>query len=260
MPDGTVWTAEEKDTRRGMRLTKSRWRGAGGASATTVPADEDMFRQEYPACADEAFLTSGSAVFDNEIIIKRRETAPKPVMRGEFEFDYDGLTITNIRFAERENGYVSIYEKPKSHVPYVIGGDTAGEGSDHFAGQVLDNTDGHQTASLRHQFNEGHYARQMYCLGRYYNGALIGIETNYSTYPVKELERLRYPRLYVRQAEDTFTHKIRQSFGFVTNSVTRPVIIAAALVEIMRETPELVCDFITLGEMMTFVLRIAPPA
>jgi phage terminase large subunit len=162
------------------------------------------------------------------------------------------MIIKNIRFAERENGFISIYEEPRQFHTYVIGGDTAGEGSDYFTGQVIDNTDGHQAAALRHQFDEDLYARQMYCLGTYYNDALIGIEVNYSTYPIKELERLRYPRLYVRQAEDTFTHKMKESFGFMTTGVTRPVIIAA-LVEIMRDTPEVVCDFTTLGEMLTFV-------
>ena len=59
-----------------------------------------------------------------------------------------------------------------------------------------------------------------------YNTALIAIEANFSSYPIRELERLRYPRQYVRQAEDSFTHRIRQSYGFKTSSVTRPLVIA----------------------------------
>jgi phage terminase large subunit len=134
----------------------------------------------------------------------------------------------------------------------VIGGDTAGEGSNFFAGQVLDNTTGKQVAVLHHKFDEPYYARQMYCLGMYYNKALIGIETNFSTYPVRELERLGYPKQYVRQAEDTYTHKLKESFGFKTTRVTRPLIISG-LVDVMNETPELVRDYKTLGEMLTFV-------
>ena len=71
-------------------------------------------------------------------------------------------------------------------MPYVIGGDTAGTGSDWFVGQVLDNRTGEQVAVLHHQFGERMYAEQMYCLGMYYNTALIGVETNYSTYPEME--------------------------------------------------------------------------
>ena len=108
-------------------------------------------------------------------------------------------------------------------MPYVIGGDTAGEGSDSFVAQVLDNRTGVQVAQLRGKFDEDVFARQVYCLGLHYNTALIGLETNFSTYPVMELERLRYPRQYVRETIDDYTHKVRQSFGFLTNTKTRPV-------------------------------------
>ena len=86
----------------------------------------------------------------------------------------------------------------------------------------------------------------------HYNKALIGIETNYSTFPVMELERLRYPRQYVRESIDDYTHRVKKSYGFQTNTKTRPVIIAG-LVEVVRESVELICDQTTLEEMLTFV-------
>ncbi len=254
VPPGTVWTEEEIILKARYTLDDEQLAWRRSCIRNNCSGNEDMFKQEYPACADEAFLSSGTPVFDNEVIIKRIEGVSEifPVLRGEFTFDYDGLKISNYKFIEREMGPVIIYELPRQYFPYVIGGDTAGEGSDFFIGQVLDNTDGHQVAVLRHQFDEDTYARQMYCLGKYYNDALVGIEANYSSYPIKELERLRYPRMYVRETEDSFTHQIKKSFGFMTTSVTRPVIIAA-LVEIMRETPELVCDTKTLEEMLSFI-------
>ena len=106
--------------------------------------------------------------------------------------------------------------------------------------------------NLRHQMDEDLFAKQMYCLGIYYNTALISIEANFSSYPVRELQRLRYPKQYVRTAEDTYTRKPKQSFGFKTTSTTRPVIIAG-LVEVVRESVELLNDTDTLGEMLTFV-------
>ena len=248
----TDWTAAEREIKEQYSLDDEQLAWRRWCIRNNCAGSEDIFRQEYPACADEAFLTTGSGVFDNETIIKQREAAADPIDRGIFLYDYDGLEISNIRFESREIGPVSIYESPREYFPYVIGGDTAGDGSDYFIGQVLDNTTGKQVAVLRHQFDEDLYARQMYCLGKYYNGALIGIETNYSTFPNKELQRLGYRRLYVRQTEDTYTHKPKASFGFVTTSVTRPVVIAA-LVEIMRESPGLVVDYATLGEMLTFI-------
>lgn len=57
----------------------------------------------------------------------------------------------------------------------------------------------------------------MYCLGKYYNDALLAIETNFSTYPTKLLDLMGYRNLYVREVEDDFTGKIKHAFGFQTN-------------------------------------------
>ena len=117
---------------------------------------------------------------------------------------------------------------------------------------MLNNVTGNQAAVLKHQFDEDLYAKQIYCLGIYFNEALIGIETNYSTYPNKELERLQYPNLYIREKEDTYTHNTIKSYGFETNKKTRPIIIAG-LVEEYRDNIEQVNDRDTLKEALTFI-------
>lgn len=195
---------------------------------------------------------TGKTVFDGRAVTARLLENIRPEKTGYFEYNDDGLRLTNIRFVEDKHGFVKIYKSPEAGVPYVIGGDTAGDGSDSFVGQVLDNRTGEQVCTLRHTFDEDLYAKQMYCLGMHYNTALIGIETNYSTYPVMELERLRYPKQYVRESLDDYTHKLKQSFGFQTNTKTRPVIIAQ-LIRAARDDIRLICDESTLEEMLTFV-------
>ena len=145
-----------------------------------------------------------------------------------------------------------IYKDPEPGVPYVIGGDTAGDGSDWFVAQVLNNITGEQVAKLRHQYDEDTYARQIFCLGRYYNNALIAIEVNFSTYPVKLLDMMGYKELYVRDVEDQFDGRIRHAFGFRTDTLTRPVIISE-LIRVMREHIGTVNDDETLMEMLTFI-------
>ena len=147
-----------------------------------------------------------------------------------------------------------LYAEPTEGRPYVVGGDTAGGGSDYFVGQVLDNITGRQVCVLRHRYDEDTYARQMYCLGRYYNDALLGIETNFSTYPVKLLVLMGYPKLYVREVEDDYTGRIKQAYGFQTNRTTRPVILSE-LIRILRESMASINDRDTLLEMLTFVRR-----
>ena len=195
---------------------------------------------------------TGKSVFDSKRIMERLELGIRPKRIGYFEYDDDGLKLSNIRWVDDKDGFIRIYEEPEDGVPYVIGGDTAGDGSDSFVAQILDNRTGNQVCTLRHQFDEDLYARQVYCLGMYYNTALIGIEANWSTYPVMELERLKYPKQYVRESVDDYTHSIKRSFGFWTGTKTRPVILSE-LIRAVREDIHLVSDEATLHEMLTFV-------
>lgn len=216
--------------------------------------DKDLIKQEYPCTPREAFLLSGKNVFDTEIILTRLEHIQKPLKTGYFIYDYDGLKISNIRWVNDRNGYINIYQIPNtpSITKYCIGGDTAGDGSDYFTGHVLDAKTGVQCAVLRHQFDADQYTKQMYCLGKYYKDALIGIEANFDSFPIMELQRLGYPFQYVRETQDTYTGKTEKRFGFKTTSLTRPTIISR-LIEIVREHCCTINDKDTLEELLTIV-------
>ena len=216
--------------------------------------DKDLIKQEYPCTPREAFLLSGKNVFDTEILLARLERVSRPIKTGYFKYDYDGLKITNIQWVNDRNGYIKIYQLPNTPqvTKYCIGGDTAGDGSDYFVGMVLNAKNGEQVAVLKHQFDADQYTRQMYCLGKYYKDALIGIEANFDSYPLRELQRIGYSNQYVREAVDTYTGKTEKRFGFRTTSLTRPTIISR-LVEIVREHSETINDKDTLEELLTIV-------
>lgn len=202
----------------------------------------------------------GQTIFDAQKVSERLSQLAGPVRRGEFTFatwyspEANEVLIddSTIRWVEMDTGPIQIYQEPAPGGAYVIGADTAGEGSDFNVGQVIDHLTGEQVCTIRGQMDEDLFAKQLYCLGKHYHTALVSIEANFSSYPIRELERLLYPRQYVRQAEDSFTHRIRQSYGFKTSSVTRPLVIAG-LVEVVREHPEWLNDRDTLNEMLTFV-------
>lgn len=216
--------------------------------------DKDLIKQEYPCTPKEAFLLSGKNVFDIAIVLDRLQRIPKPIKTGYFTYDYDGLRISNIKWVNDRDGYIRLYQMPNvpEFTQYCIGGDTAGEGSDWFTGHVLDARTGVQVAKLRHQFDSDQYTRQMYCLGVYYKNALIGIEANFDSYPIMELQRLGYPRQYAREAQDTYTGKTEKRFGFKTTSLTRPTAISR-LIEIVREHCDTINDKETLEELLTIV-------
>ncbi len=134
--------------------------------------------------------------------------------------------------------------------PTVIGGDTAGDGEDFFTAMVVDQR-GFLCAVLHNQFDEDLYAKQVYCLGVYYH-SLIAIESNFSTFPNMELQRLRYPSLYVREQYDRINRGALPKFGFRTTVLTRPIIIDQ-LVVVVRENIENIQDRETLQEMLSFV-------
>lgn len=224
--------------------------------------DKELIKQEYPCSAREAFLLSGSTVFDTEKLLARLSQLPKPLKVGYFEYDYDGQKIENIRWVNDKNGYIKLYQLPNTPAitKYCIGGDTAGEGSDYYVGYVIDAKTGIQVAKLRHQFDPDQYTRQMYCLGKYYSyikgrekeNALIAIETNFDTYPIRELQRLGYENQYIRERIDDMTGKKEKRFGFKTTRLTRPTIIGQ-LIEIIREHTDLVNDEETINELLTII-------
>lgn len=216
--------------------------------------DKRLIKQEYPCSPKEAFLLSGDNVFDTERILARLTRIPRPLKVGYFIYDYDGLTIRNIRWVNDRNGYIKIYQVPDSPevTNYCIGGDTAGEGSDYFTGHVLDAKTGVQVAALKHQFDPDQYTKQMYCLGKYYKNALIGIEANFDSFPIQELQRLGYNNQYVREVQDTYTGKTEKRFGFKTTLLTRPTIISR-LIQIVREEVDSINDKDTLEELLTII-------
>ena len=210
---------------------------------------DEYYYQVY--CLGQWGVT-GKTVFDAKAISQRLERLPKPHSVGGWDYTLDGIKIRTKRWAAHKDGPVTIYREPVPGRPYVIGGDTAGDGSDWFVAQVIDNVTGEQVAVLRHQYDEDTYARQVYCLGKHYNDALIAPEVNFSTYPTKLLEMMGYNKLYVREIEDTFDGTIRHAFGFRTDRITRPVIISE-LVRALRGNYHLINDRTTLEEMLTFI-------
>lgn len=195
----------------------------------------------------------GKSIFDAQAVNRRlNEIRSLSVRCGSFVCCEQDGTLHEIQFIDEPDGAIRIYSPPEPGVQYVIGGDTAGDGSDAFVGQVIESRTGRQVATLHRSFDEDVYAKQMFCLGTYYNNALIACEVNFSTYPVRELQRLHYPRQYYREIYDSITRDMEYRYGFLTNRITRPVILAE-LIRIVREQPELFCDERTLNEMLTFV-------
>jgi hypothetical protein len=174
--------------------------------------DERLFRQEYPATPDEAFLTSGAAFFDEDkipLLIKNTQPPKRRVFLVK-------PPIGGVMMQKNELGYLRIWELPRNRDEennvqagvYVIGADTATgkripamhrdaddpEGSrerpDFSSADVIDVVTKTQVAQLHGRLAPEEFAFQLYLLGLLYstelpNGlrrpALLAVEKNHSS-------------------------------------------------------------------------------
>lgn len=215
--------------------------------------DDNMFKQEYPCNPMEAFLTTGTPVFNNEIVIKRiRELEANPVgTRGHLKYIGDSKTLT---FIPDESGYITVFQHPIKDRHYVSGNDVAKgvEGGDFDAAPMLDNITLEQVAAFHGHLNVDLYADELYKFGMYYNKALLGPEVNFNPGLVLNLEKVNYPMLYMKQQMNRISKEIIKSFGWNTDLTNRNAIVSE-LVEYVREHSHLIHDIGFLRECLTFI-------
>ncbi len=246
--------------------------------------EKDKLRQEYPCFAEEAFIFSGSSLFDTEVISRRLAEAlrQKPRRVGTYTYRAERVDIrddrghvvgeewhlSDIRFEERADGIIKIHEEPRvewkpgdsehrgepqGYAPYVIGGDTADTGEDYYTAKVVDNITGRTAATLRVQrTSDDLYAEQVLCLAYDYHMATVAIETNYSAQPMRVIgQKYGYTNLYLRERFDKMADCVVEEPGFLTTKKTKPIIVSELQTD-MRERPDCDPDPETLRELLTF--------
>ena len=257
---GFKLTAEEEKLKNTYNLTNDQLEWRRWCIRNNCQNNIDQFKQEYPSCPEEAFLSTGSCIFDKDAVINRLRYVPKPIKQGYFVYNEEKAShniMTDIKWVNDKDGCIKLYKLPNmpAFTRYCIGGDTAGDTQgDEFSADVIDAKSLEQVATLTMQTDEGLFARQIYCLGMYYGWALMAIETNFSTYPQKKLEELGYPSFYVREVVDRYDKSVTKQFGFNTNKKTKPLILAN-LVDYVREHTDIFNNEKTLRQMLTFVKK-----
>lgn len=208
----------------------------------------DLWNQEYPATAEEAFLTSGRPVFNAQQLTKRLDETRDPVARLAWE---DGEWRPHAR------GELTMYY---NHVPgetYYIGADVAMgvRGGDWSVAQVLDSKK-RQVAVYRAQVHPDYYAEILFHLGEFFNEAKIIAENN--NHGILTCTRLgkdmAYPNFYTEVQLDKLTDRETIKLGFTTTAKTKPLIIDQ-LRAAMRENEIELNDKTTIREMLTYIVN-----
>lgn len=246
-------TKYEREIKEAYNLDNDQLQWRRNTIKDKLNGDDSLFKQEYPCNAMEAFLTTGTPVFNNEIVIRRiRELEANPIgTRGHLKYIGDEKKLT---FIPDETGWITIFKHPEPDRPYTSGNDVAQgvEGGDFDAAPMIDNITLEQVAAFHGHLNVDLYAEELYKFGTYYNNALLGPEVNFNPGIIINLEKLRYSKLYLRQDIHTISKDIKMVFGWLTGMTNRNAIISE-LVEYVREHINLIHDINLLREMLTFI-------
>jgi hypothetical protein len=230
----------------------------------------DLFKQEYPSTAEEAFLSTGRPIFNSESLNERLQVAKtkKPLKQMSVDVRYDpktGKPLPLRVLEENPRGELLIFHPRSATETYTIGADV-GMGirggvkgkkeGDSSVAQILDSKR-RQVAVWRGIVHPDVFASILIALGYHYNCATIAPErNNHGLVTCVALRDANYPYLYTEQPEGTLDEKDSINLGFFTSERTKPLIIDK-LRELDRDGGIEINDPTTLAEMMTFVVTEA---
>ncbi len=212
--------------------------------------DVHKLRQEYPTTAEEAFVNSGQAYFSTTKTVTLLNQAEEG-LQGEVIYNKEK---EKYEFQQVSSGALEVIKHPEVGTRYVIGGDTA-EGLAHGDAQVLmvvnektEDVDAVYTS----QVPPDEFADMIYDIGKYYNYALVAVESNKDGLWVNtHLEKKGYLNLYYRSVLDDITKSITKYYGWKTTSATRPFMLASLKAVFNRKWGGFPKGL--LREMLTFV-------
>lgn len=208
----------------------------------------DLFMQEYPSTAEEAFLTSGRPVFNPDQVSTMIDEAWEPLHR---------MALEGATWQKHSRGELSVWYDWDPHETYYIGADVAEgvRGGDYSVAQVLDSQK-RLVASYVAHIDPDSFGDVLFHLGTLYNEAEIIVESNNHglTTLTRLIKGLSYPNAY----QDTVLDKINDTetirMGFNVNSKTKPLIIDG-LRTMLRDGPCEIRDRNTLRELQVFVVK-----
>lgn len=229
-------------------LAWRRWK-IGNVIAPLGFTKEDFFKQWYPMTPEEAFIYSGKSIFGISDLKLAELECYKPQVIGEF--NYYGKFIT------RADGDLKIWQKPRMGEKYVIGADVAegiaGDKRDYSCADVICCRTGQQVAHYHGKLDPDQFGVFLNWLGRYYNNALMGVESNnHGLTTITTLKHKNYPRLYQREMLDARgTGRKTKKAGWLTTSKSKYKIIDQ-LVAIVRDGDTGIVNYETIAEFKNY--------
>lgn len=207
---------------------------------------EDMFRQEFPLTWQEAFLFSGSPVFDQPTLQDMLASKVDPIMQGNL-----GGLNTSLTFIHNQDGPLKVWEEPQDDDQYIIFGDV-GQEHDRCVATVVSKKTAKVVAKWKMLINARTFGKEIQKLGYWYKKALIAIEiNNMGQSTMDQVIEDNYPTIYFRQQLDTITKKVTDVPGWRTTEQTKGQMIGH--MQNLIQEGLTIQDEDIIGEMMTFI-------
>ncbi len=241
-----------------------------------------VMASEYPSDDVEAFVHSGTMVFDRYTVREYRPACTPPRFIGELSADApEGKgALKGIRFRPDSQGLFHIWAKPEIDPEmrvtdrYLVVVDIGGRSdkADWSVIVVFDRMDMAEglpqsvVAQWRGHCDIDRLAWRAARIAAYYDNALLVIESNtlethdrerqieggdQSQYILNQISDV-YPNLYARrQSEDEIRQGIPRKYGFHTNTATKPMVITT-LIKAVRDHLFIERDTLLLDELLTY--------
>jgi hypothetical protein len=203
------------------------------------------FRQEYPATWEEAFLVSGSNVFNLE---KLSALVPRPIL-AQREFNFESQMMENVR-----NGSIEIYKYPTFEDSFAVGADVAlGVGKDYSSCVVMNSKREVCAVYRNNMVDPSQYGDLLFYLGRYYNNALLAVESNsMGIATLNRLTQMQYVNLYYQTKIANVSKEDGNRVGWRTTSASKPAIIGF-LKNAIEQEEIMIPSRVMINELMNYV-------
>jgi hypothetical protein len=237
-------TKEEIELRATYDLTDAQiaWRRE---KVKEFAGNEDKFTQEYPINEAEAFLAAGRPRFNIPRLIEMEKDVKKPT-------DYE---IIKGELKEVHGAPLKVWEKPQEGVQYVIGADVSDIGDDFSVATIVRKDTCTTVARFRGQLEPSDFGEDLFELGKLYNDALVGVESNnHGLSTIQRLRDMRYKNLYRREKGiDERFENATSKLGWRTDRKTKPLMINHLSEQITKKQLK-DYDLVFIRECMTYVI------
>lgn len=195
----------------------------------------DDMRQEYPANAEESFITSGKGIYNDEL---QNMGILNPIESPDDSY----------------KDYLLLFEHPQDGAQYCLGADPSGGFADgDNACFYIFNSKTHKPAMRwKGRMSPDLFGLEIKKWAEKYNEAFVGIEVNNHGLTTINTIKDDYSNMYKRERRDRVTNEITKELGWITTEVSRREIIDRIRLYLREynEIPESL-----LGELRTFVRK-----